>query len=98
MPPAKVDLQNTNKGTSSTNAGRSLDPLQENTDQYAGASKHRPASLMMNGSSQRIQKDLLSAPNMVENIVKDESIFTSPRRAPKPPSYPSPVSYTHLDV
>ncbi|CCD22308.1 Boi2p NDAI_0A01500 [Naumovozyma dairenensis CBS 421] len=101
MPPAFIDQQQpSNKGGESWKGSQSLENValrsisgDQSTPQLnENIPKHRPTSLMVeNNSSSARQKEQLNIPGIVETIAEDQTIFTSPRRAPKPPSYPSPV-------
>ncbi|SCU95275.1 LAME_0F11496g1_1 [Lachancea meyersii CBS 8951] len=65
------------------------------------SSKHRPYSLVLGGreSNAEAPDNLIAALNAQENgssvppakLQLDDTNFLSPRRAPKPPAYPSPV-------
>ena len=51
----------------------------------------RPVSVLINGNVINSTIDQLTVPKSVVEVATDKSAFISPRRAPKPPSYPSPV-------
>lgn len=68
----------------STQPNRSL-PFRSNS-----GSNNRPVSLLVNDQiTKDIQDGTIILP--IAEDLEDGNLFTSPRRAPKPPSYPSPV-------
>lgn len=57
-----------------------------NTEEQQSSSKYRPLSLAL--GQQNLAPD---STNQTKETGLDDNIFLSPRKAPKPPSYPSPV-------
>lgn len=99
MPPANVDQRTSYRGHV-RKTSQSLDdlPSQQNftpaaqANRNSSTSKHRPKSLVF--GSQEPNSDFapnIQIPQVVKEITGDEHLFVSPRRAPKPPSYPSPA-------
>lgn len=99
MPPANVDQRASYRG----HVRKSSQSLDDLTSQQNFAStpqgnrnsskfKHRPKSLVLDtqeGNSNVTPE--IQIPQVVEEIANNEYLFVSPRRAPKPPSYPSPA-------
>lgn len=89
MPAAQV-VQPDVKGHS-RKASQSLEdlPLRNNS---VRTPKHRPTSLLINGKPMKDgnRQIIMEQPSMDTNVT-DPATFASPRRAPKPPSYPSPA-------
>ncbi|CAI1958954.1 hypothetical protein SEUBUCD650_0E02050 [Saccharomyces eubayanus] len=99
MPPANVDQRVSYRGHV-RKTSQSLDdlPSQQNFtatpqgNRNSSTGKHRPKSLTLDtqeGDSSATPK--IQIPQVVEEIASNEYLFVSPRRAPKPPSYPSPA-------
>ncbi|EJS44002.1 boi2p [Saccharomyces arboricola H-6] len=99
MPPANVDQRASYRGHV-RKTSQSLDDLTSQqsfsstlqSNRNSAASKHRPKSLVIN--SQNTTPSIapeIQIPEDVEGMTGNEHLFVSPRRAPKPPSYPSPA-------
>lgn len=95
MPPAFLNQTPTYRGHL-RKVSQSMDDLPSNPPSTTSVgpiskrNKHRPVSFV-NGFQENAPAARLPAPpNKTENVA-DEKLFVSPRRAPKPPSYPSPV-------
>ncbi|EDO18041.1 hypothetical protein Kpol_1045p27 [Vanderwaltozyma polyspora DSM 70294] len=99
MPPAHVDQSTPHKGHARKKSKTLNDiPTPSPSRQMEGrsikntnSSLNRPVSAILHGTPGQSTYDDLSVPKTVAEVVADKSSFVSPRRAPKPPSYPSPV-------
>ncbi|CAI4038586.1 hypothetical protein SMKI_05G1970 [Saccharomyces mikatae IFO 1815] len=99
MPPANVDqrasyrghVRDTSQSLEDLPSQQTFPPTPIN-NRNSSASKHRPKSLVFDsqesnaGATPEVQ-----IPQVVEEMAGNEHLFVSPRRAPKPPSYPSPA-------
>lgn len=94
MPPAQVDKDSAKINKNS----RSMVELASNentshaqrTSETGNSAKNRPVSLLINDQlTKDIQDGSIILP--IAEELENENLFSSPRRAPKPPSYPSPV-------
>ncbi|CCE65206.1 hypothetical protein TPHA_0K00720 [Tetrapisispora phaffii CBS 4417] len=73
---------NPSPGTESQNSGSNI----------RHSKIQRPMSTIVNSESTTFtKKDELPLPKSVSEVLSNNNSFASPRRAPKPPSYPSPV-------
>ncbi|QHS72903.1 Boi2p [Saccharomyces paradoxus] len=99
MPPANVDqrasyrghIRKTSQSLEDLPSQQNFTPTSNNT-RNSSASKHRPKSLVFDSqeANANITPDV-QIPQVVEEMAGSEHLFVSPRRAPKPPSYPSPA-------
>lgn len=99
MPPANVDqrasyrghVRKTSQSLEDLPSQQNFIPTPRNT-RNSSASKHRPKSLVFDSqeANANIAPDV-QIPQVVEEMAGNENLFVSPRRAPKPPSYPSPA-------
>lgn len=92
MPPAQVDKDSPRD----KKVSRSMVDLPSRQSSKSipartnGGSNNRPVSLMVNDQiTKDIQDGTIILP--IAEDLENENLFASPRRAPKPPSYPSPV-------
>lgn len=97
MPPASFSQGPTYRGHV-RKVSQSLDDLSSSSTPMSSASQERAKSkgkLAQASNSKKSQnekqKDLLPLSSVPDKRLDDERLFASPRRAPKPPSYPSPV-------
>ncbi|CCK69449.1 Boi2p KNAG_0C03420 [Huiozyma naganishii CBS 8797] len=87
MPPAFVDYRAQSSDTiPSSNASTPTISVTKSSKKE----KSRPTSLVLNNQTPRNVSSSTMPLDIVDEIA-DPSMFVSPRRAPKPPSYPSPV-------
>lgn len=92
IPPARVgkDAQIDKKMSQSMVDLSSTKPKNSLPSRANSGSNNRPVSLMVNDQiTKDIQDGTIILP--IAEDLENGNLFTSPRRAPKPPSYPSPV-------
>lgn len=92
MPPAFLNQGPTYRGHV-RKVSRSLEDFSSNSTPMSAGSNERPKSKanQLQASQNDTQKAALALPSISDKELDDERLFVSPRRAPKPPSYPSPV-------
>lgn len=94
MPPAHVDKDNSQISRSivELSTTKSDKPVlsKKNDNHNNNLDNNRPISLILNDQLTKDIRDGTIILPITEDL-ENEDLFTSPRRAPKPPSYPSPV-------